>query len=89
MTRGCTAFLHGHVVESVMFHPLAPFFVVGFTAFAVRAALELWKGRRLYVPGEEYWKRVDNPVLLGCLAFVVLFGGIRLALEVAGVIPPV
>ncbi|MFW6054018.1 MAG: DUF2752 domain-containing protein, partial [Persicimonas sp.] len=89
MTRACVLLAHGELSSSLTTHPFAWLVVLGFFAVAVRNSIEAAFGRRLKYPGKAYWKRVDNPVLMGCLISVVIFGAVRLALELSGFLTPV
>ncbi len=89
MTRACVSLAHGELRASLTMHPFAWLVVVGFFAVAARNAVEAAFGRRLKYPGRAYWKRTDNPVLMGCLIAVVVFGAVRLVLELFGFLTPV
>lgn len=89
MTRACVSLLHGHLWRSFSFHPFGLFFVLGFAATAADRLMQNLKGCRLDYPGRAFWKRKDNPVLIGCLVAVLVFGAARLVLELSGFLTPV
>ena len=89
MTRGWTAMLHGDWYASVTYHPFAPVLLVGLGLWALRASLEAVRGRRLDLSVIPGWNRVEKPALVGALVFVVVFGLIRVSLELLGVLQPV
>ena len=87
MTRSCTAALHGHWGASLGFHPMGIGFVLSFFALAVVRAIEFVRGRR--IEWSARLRRAGLLVSVALLVFVCLFGGIRLALEIAGILTPV
>ncbi|MEM1347515.1 MAG: DUF2752 domain-containing protein [Myxococcota bacterium] len=89
MTRSCIEAAHGNLLESVYMHPLGALFVAGCTVAAVASALELRRGRRLAALAHPGVKRVRDLGFLGVGLFVLVFGGARLALEIAGILTPV
>ncbi len=88
MTRACVALMHGQVAASLTFHPFGIFFVLGFAATALDRLVQNLVGCRIDYPGRAFWKSKDNPVLIGCLIAVVVFGVLRFVLEVSGFLTP-
>ncbi|MGM0555916.1 MAG: DUF2752 domain-containing protein [Myxococcota bacterium] len=89
MTRGWTSMLHGEWLAALTYHPFAPVLLVGLGLWALHAAAEAVSGRVLDPRAIPGWSRVQKPVLLGALVFVVIFGLLRVALELMGVIAPI
>lgn len=89
MTRACILLAHGELRASLTMHPFGWLVVLGFFAVAARNTIEAAFGRRWKYPGKAYWKRANNPVLMGCLISVVVFGAVRLVLELSGFLTPV
>jgi hypothetical protein len=81
--------LHGDVWESLSYHPLGWFVTGALIVVGVRAGAELVLGRPLWgeVPG--WVERAERVWTAGLLVFALLFGGVRLALELAGILTPV
>jgi hypothetical protein len=89
MTRGWTAVLHGEWIAAVTYHPFAPVLLIGFGIWALHAAAEAIGGRVIELGRLPGWNRAKKPVLVGALVFVVIFGLLRVVLELLGVIAPV
>lgn len=89
MTRACVNVMHGNLWASVKFHPFGILFVIGFGATALLRLAQNLVGHRIEYPGRAFWKRKDNPVLIGCLLILGLFGVLRLILEWAGFLTPI
>lgn len=87
MTRACTAALHGHWADSLGFHPMGIGFVLSFFGLALVRGVEFVRGRR--IQWSARLRRAGLVVSVALLVFVCLFGGIRLALEIAGILTPV
>ena len=91
MTRSCTHTMHGDLWHALELHPLGPLVVLSFALVASWRLAELLKMRRLV------WPSLAHPVTsrrlsltyMGLLLFVIFFGGLRLALEIAGILTPV
>lgn len=87
MTRACTAALHGQWWHSLGFHPLGIGVVGWFGASALRRGWELRKGRALGLgPKAKRWVHMGS---VAGFIFVVGFGGLRLTLELLGILTPV
>jgi hypothetical protein len=81
MTRSLLAIAHGHLASSLEHHLLGPLLFLAMIMAGAMLGAEAMTGRRLN-PGRpgKFW-----PGLLLALAFVwITYGGIRLALELAG-----
>ena len=89
MTRSCTSFMRGEVWHSLEYHPLGWLLIVWFAAMAFWRGMELWRGERLF-EGAPWWlQRLGRLVTVGVFVFILLFGGVRLVLEIAGILTPV
>ncbi len=91
MTRSCTHTMHGDVWSALELHPLGPIVVVSFALVAAWRLAEVVKGRRLVWPwlSKTTVRRRISAAYMGALLFVITFGGLRLALEIAGILTPV
>ena len=89
MTRSCTALVRGEVWTSLEHHPLGWLVVVWFTAVALWRGLELWRGERLFEQVPGWLARLGRLATVGVFVFILLFGGVRLVLEIAGILTPV
>lgn len=87
MTRACTAALHGQWMHSLGFHPLGIGVVAWFGGNALRRAWELWRGQQVELKGRA--RRAVWVMGVAGFVFVVGFGGVRLTLEVLGILTPV
>ena len=91
MTRSCTHAMHGDLWGSLELHPLGLFVVASFAMVATWRLAELIKGRRLAWPWLATKAVRDRltAAYIGLLLFVLGFGGLRLGLEIAGILTPV
>lgn len=89
MTRACTSLVRGDLASSLEYHPLGWLLVSWFTAAALTRLLENLRGRRLELPFVSRLRPYRQSFLLGVLLFALLFGGLRLVLEIAGILTPV
>ena len=89
MTRACVHLAHGDLGASLGYHPFGVLFVVSFGLIALHRLIQNLLGRHVSYPGQAFWKRHDNPVLIGCLVFLLGFSAVRLGLEITGFLTPV
>ena len=89
MTRASACFLHGDFLTSLTYHPLGGVFVVGFTLYAARRAADLLAGHAVSFPGLALWQKHGDTFWVAIAVFLVVFGGLRLILELAGILTPV
>lgn len=89
MTRACTTFVRGDVWHSLEYHPLGALLVLWLTVVALLRGVELWKGRRILQNAPEWVHRAIRLGTIAIFVFVLLFGGARLVLEIAGILTPV
>lgn len=89
MTRACTHALHGDLLTSLEFHPLGIPFVLGFGLTAAYHAVQAVTAKRLHVPILERNPKWVSRFWYAVLLFVLSFGGIRLVLEIAGILTPI
>lgn len=89
MTRASILVAHGDLAHAVEYHPFAPALFAGFFLVAAHRLAQNLVGRRVVVGPAGWWGRTTNPVLLGSLAFLVVFGLVRLGLELAGFLTPI
>ena len=89
MTRACREALHGHFLQSIYFHPLGVPFVVAFFGLAVHGLAQSLMNRRFDQGVFGVISRRQGLIWGAVLVFVVVFGVVRFALEVAGILTPV
>ena len=89
MTRACAHFIHGSLAQSVRYHPMGGAFVAAFGASALHHLVQNVRGRRLDYAALRWWKRAEMPILVAALIALLVFGAIRFALEVSGILTPI
>jgi hypothetical protein len=89
MTRSCVAMLHGDLWTSLSFHPLGWIVSLGLIYAGLKASGQLLLDRPLGVARSARRARLERLVTLGFYAFVLLFGTVRLVLELVGILTPV
>lgn len=89
MTRSCTAFVHLDLWGSLQYHPLGALFVVWLTGMALWRGRELYHNRMLAWPRTPLGQRVWHAMGWGVGAYILLFGAVRLGMEIAGFLTPV
>lgn len=89
MTRSTALFLHGSWGASFAHHPFGGAFVLAWGASAAHHLAQNLRGKRLDYGALRLWKRIEKPVLGVTFVFLVLFGLIRFALEVSGILTPI
>lgn len=89
MTRATAHFLHGDPVGAVHYHPFGPLVLTAFAVVAAHYLVQNLVGRRLDYAALRLWKRVERPVLGAVAISMLLFGAIRLVLEVSGILTPI
>lgn len=89
MTRACTALVRGDLWHSLHFHPLGVVVFAWASGTAWMRAAENVRGRRLEWMMSPAHKRIKRAVVLGILIFGLLYGGVRIVLEIAGILTPV
>ena len=89
MTRSCTAMMRGDLWHSLEFHPLGWLLVVWLTGMALWRGAELLRGRHVFAPASPRRKRWGKVVTRAIFVFILLFGGVRVVLEIAGILTPV
>lgn len=89
MTRACTHFMHGDLWSSIEFHPMGWLLIVWMTTSALLRVAENVRGRSLELPWPEARARGRRGLMYGAAIFLLLFGGLRLVLEIAGILTPV
>ncbi len=89
MTRSCTSMVRGELWHSLEFHPLGWLLVSWLTGMALWRGAELIKGRRVFAPASERAQRRGKVVTRAVFIFILLFGGVRVVLEIAGILTPV
>lgn len=88
MTRSSAHFIAGDLVAAVGFHPFGPLFVVAFGIVAVHHAVQAVRGRVWEHTLTRAWGRVGRPLSVFALVVLVLFGAVRFALELSGILTP-
>jgi hypothetical protein len=89
MTRACVSMLHGDVWTSLTFHPLGWLVTLALVGAGLRALAQLVLGRRLGWRLPARLERLARLATIALFTFVFLFGAVRLALELAGILTPV
>jgi len=89
MTRATRYALLGDFSTSVLFHPMAIPFVLGFLAMALHGLAQSVLSRRFDGPPFGWFARYQSAIWLGTLLFVVFFGLLRFCLEWLGILTPV
>lgn len=89
MTRSCTHFMHGDFWSSIEYHPMGWLLITWMTTSALLRVVENVRGRSLDLPWPEARARGRRGLMYGAAIFLLLFGGLRLVLEIAGILTPV
>jgi hypothetical protein len=89
MTRATAHALFGQLGASFHYHPFGAVFLVGFAVNAAHHAVQNVVGRQLDYAALRLWRRVSGPAWVAAALFVGLFGLVRFALEVAGILTPI
>lgn len=84
MTRSCTAALRFDFWQSLEFHPIGIPLILGFSLLAAWRAVELVRDRPIQLSPRVHRLRELGYMAIFC--FVLLFGGGRLLLEIAGIL---
>lgn len=86
ITRSCVAFMHLDLWGSLQLHPLGWLASTYLVGSGVRALIELRRGRAV-ARGRLLSARWERIAWGSLIVFLLLFGGVRLALELSGVAP--
>jgi hypothetical protein len=89
MTRACVSAVHGSWWTSLTFHPFGLPFLLVVTLNGLHKLAQNVVGRPIRPPGWAFFERVRRPALWTIFAALLVFGIVRLALEIAGILTPI
>ena len=89
MTRATVEIVKGDLIASWQWHPFGIFFFVFATSFTLYHVYRAITKRVPNLPFEVVARRYSKPIWFGLFTGILVFGAVRLILELTGILTPI